>query len=88
MLKKYLHYLTCEKYMELSSKELNSSLSPFEKLSHRFHHLICTFCRRARRQIRVIDEALRNSSNHCCSDSSKINLTPSQKSRVREAIKK
>lgn len=88
MVRKLLHYLTCEKYMELSSKEITGELSPIEKLSHFVHHIICTFCRRARRQIKVIDEAMKKASNACCSENSDLTLSKDQKERVREAIKK
>lgn len=88
MIKKILQYLTCEKYMELSSKELSGNLSVFEKISHSFHHIICTFCRRARRQIRVIDELMKKSSNDFCKENSNIKLSNKQKERVKQALKK
>jgi hypothetical protein len=68
--------------MELASKELVTKLTFKEKISFYFHHFICTFCRRAKRQFKVIDKSLQ-----CQVSSSAVELSESQKERVLNSIK-
>jgi ribosomal protein L31E len=69
--------------MELASKELVTELTFKEKLSHNLHHIICTFCRRAKRQFKIIDKTLQ-----CQMSAESLELSNNQKEKVLEAIKK
>lgn len=51
---------SCQYYTELSSQNLDAPLSLKERLVMRFHHIICTVCRRFTRQIKLIDSAARH----------------------------
>jgi predicted anti-sigma-YlaC factor YlaD len=51
--------LRCEAASALSSRELDESLPRLDRAALRCHLLACNSCRRFRRQIRVIREAVR-----------------------------
>jgi hypothetical protein len=54
---KKFNLLSCKRYSELASRQLDEQLSGWDKFFHRFHHAICLVCRRFARQIQVIDSA-------------------------------
>lgn len=56
LIEKY-NLLSCKRYSELASRQLDDRLSGWDKFFHRFHHAICLVCRRFARQIQVIDSA-------------------------------
>ncbi|MCB0334809.1 MAG: hypothetical protein KDD62_00845 [Bdellovibrionales bacterium] len=56
-IKKCWHFFTCERYTELASQELDQKLCGLDRWGFLFHHAICTFCRRSRRQLKVIEKA-------------------------------
>ncbi|MGO9466690.1 MAG: zf-HC2 domain-containing protein [Isosphaeraceae bacterium] len=51
--------LGCEAASELSSRELDDSLSRLDRAALLCHVLVCKSCRRFRAQIRLIREAIR-----------------------------
>jgi hypothetical protein len=59
---------TCRHYTELASKELDQKLSLKEQVIFLLHHIICTFCRRSRRQFFVIDRALKSKLHSACAN--------------------
>lgn len=58
-MKKLWEYFTCRHYTELSSKSLDSPLSLSEKTRFFLHHIVCTFCRRSTRQMKLLEKASR-----------------------------
>ncbi|MEL7473289.1 MAG: hypothetical protein AAGK04_08230 [Planctomycetota bacterium] len=52
--------LRCEEADRLRSARSADELTPSERLAERVHSALCTSCRRARRQIEMIDEAMRD----------------------------
>lgn len=50
--------ITCRKATELVSESMHRRLSPYEKLKLRLHLMICSACRRYRRQVLAIRDAM------------------------------
>ena len=52
-----LHNFSCEHYTELCSRSMEVPLTPVQKVKFWLHHVVCTFCRRSRRQFSLIEKA-------------------------------
>ena len=48
-------HFTCKRYSELASKSLDAPLSALERASFYLHHVLCTFCRRSKRQLDLLE---------------------------------
>ncbi len=89
--------LSCERYTELASKEMETNLTQLERIGYRLHHFLCTFCRRSKRQFHLIERALFEN-KLCCHDhnsrtsddvSPNVNdagLTLDAKERIKKAV--
>jgi hypothetical protein len=75
---------TCEHYTALCSKELETPLSIKERLALNLHHLICTFCRRSRRQMHLIDRSCAKLLK--CKEDNAAKLTAEAKERIRSKL--
>lgn len=58
-LKGLFNFFSCQHYTELASRGIDEELRGWDKVRFRFHHVICTFCRRARRQMLMIERGLK-----------------------------
>ena len=86
-------YITCEHYTQLASRSLDEPLSARDKFAFWVHHIICTFCRRFYRQLRLVDQAGAEIEKTWEQDQvkSKIpnnndNLTDESKRRIKQAV--
>ncbi len=95
MLRKFCSYfsrsnvllISCQRYAKLASQRIDADLKWYEKPGFFFHHLICTVCRRFRRQIMLIDRASRElgqSHPACCSHK----LSDTRKAAIKESLAK
>ena len=50
--------MTCRQTAELISRELDVDLSRRQRMGLRIHMIICSACRRLRRQLGIVDEAV------------------------------
>ncbi len=54
-----LGWLSCKKYTESLSRSLDKPLAAHEKPMHWFHWFICFSCRRFRKQLLIIERAVK-----------------------------
>jgi len=86
---KYIQSFSCEHYTELVSQSLDRPLSLSEKISYRFHHLICMVCRRYNRQLKLINKASQKLEQTEGEDGlvAPEELSPEAKRRLLEVVK-
>ena len=85
---KYILTLSCDEATRLTSAAMDRRLSPVERIGLRLHYLCCRFCRRYRRQLRLIRDLLRRCEDHISSeaDVSATTLPPDARERIRQAL--
>ncbi|MDC0357389.1 hypothetical protein OAO01_01110 [Oligoflexia bacterium] len=81
---------SCRRYTKLASHSLDEELSRSESFFMRFHHIICTVCRRYRRQINLIEAAGRSLERRFPTEGSeqKRKLSDTFKDQMNEAVKR
>ncbi|MFQ5487204.1 MAG: zf-HC2 domain-containing protein [Gammaproteobacteria bacterium] len=77
--------LSCKEVSELVSQSLDRQLSLRERLGVRLHLVVCSMCRRYRKQITFISQATRQLLGR---HSPTTALKPGARERIEEAIKK
>ena len=78
-------FISCEKYAKLASRKVDTHLHWYEQPGFFFHHLLCTVCRRFKRQIELIDMAAArvDQMSHCnCSEV----LSDERKEKIKSEI--
>ena len=78
-------FVSCHRATELASKSLETELTSCERFAMQFHMLICGFCRRYKKQIGILRQAIRRRA-----DSGEVSgpvLSPEARERIRRALK-
>lgn len=78
--------LSCKQAQELVSRGEGVALSPWERMSLRLHLLMCRLCRRAARQMRLIDRTVRGLSAAAASREDPA-LSPEARERIRKTLR-
>ncbi len=76
--------LSCKRVAQLASESLDRSLTLQERLSMRFHLLLCNFCSRYVRQLKFLQRACANADEN--QSRSEIRLTESARGRIRDRL--
>ncbi len=76
--------LSCKQTIELSSKNLDASLSWYQRLGMRLHLMVCHNCRRYIKQLRFLQKVMTTMDEQ----HSDIHLTSQAKKRIRSNILK
>ena len=79
--------LRCEAASELSSRELDESLPRLDRAALWCHLLACRSCRRFRKQIRVIREAVRRRERLLAETDATRDSFPRRRDRIARAIR-
>ncbi len=83
-----LLFAPCSEISRHTSMALDEDLSRAQRLAIRLHYLHCTACRRYRRQIRLIRDAMRQAGSGAEPDETKSDVTmPSEtRGRIKRAL--
>ncbi len=84
---KFVLTLTCEESSRLLSASIDRELSPSERTAIGFHAFVCRFCRRYRRQIKFLRDAVRNRSTELFSATESGGLSEKLSPEARERIR-
>lgn len=79
--------LTCEGMSELASASMDRALSPTERFALGSHVLYCTACRRFRRQIVLVQRAVRRFSTEIERDTDGPALPDEVRERIKRALR-
>ena len=85
-----LTLISCEKYTELASRQLDEQLSLGQRILFWGHHLLCLVCRRFRRQLHLIHDASHCIAQHELDDdafASEKALNDAQRERIKKSLK-
>ena len=77
--------LSCQQASRLVSESMDRRLSRWERVSLRIHLVICSYCRRVRRQLDWLRRAARASRLEP-PDHDPIRLSPQARARIRHAL--
>lgn len=89
IVKSLLSPFSCQRYTELASRKMDQSLSAYDLLSYYLHHVICTFCRRSNRQLKLIEKAaliISATDQQISAQSCNQNLSIEAKTRIKNVI--
>ena len=87
-LKKIWHFLTCERYTELASRAIDQPLHGKDRFGFWLHHIICTFCRRSRRQMLLLEKGMERMVESDDSDAGREEkLSIEARERIRESLR-
>ena len=86
MIGKIWKNVTCERYTELASKSMETELTSFEKFLYFIHHIVCTFCRRSRRQFLLIEKALSQFEKDDEASKQAVSLPKEAKQRIKSSL--
>ena len=78
--------LTCADAAKLLSASQDLDLTRAERIALRMHLLICKACRRYRRQLAFIQEAMRKPSASVEPDESGRSLSPEARERIKNSL--
>lgn len=76
--------LSCRQASRLVSESMDRRLSRWERFSLRIHLVICSYCRRVRRQLEWLRDATRTRLES--PDHDPIRLSPQARARIRHAL--
>ncbi len=79
--------LRCEAASELASRELDEALPRVERAALWCHLLACRSCRRFRKHLRVIHEAIRRNRGNPAEAEGGEGLSPQARDRIARAIR-
>lgn len=79
---------SCRQAARLLSESLDRPLPRSKRFALKFHVLICTYCRRYRKQIRLLDSVARGFAARAAGAAETLGgLSPEAKARIRERLK-
>jgi hypothetical protein len=78
--------MTCRRAAELISEELDTNLPLRQQIGLGFHTLLCVACRRYRRQIGVVEEAVEEFLESAAPGNSDATLSASSKEHLKVVI--
>ncbi len=78
--------LRCEEADRLMSDSLDRQLTWSERLALKGHQAVCRGCRRARRQLLILQQAIRKSLDIAAAAGDQT-LSPEARDRIRQALK-
>lgn len=78
--------LACEEAAFLASEELDRPLTASETVAVRVHHVICPGCRRYRRQVRFLRDALHRLENAECGAGGGPTLPPEAREEILRSL--
>jgi predicted anti-sigma-YlaC factor YlaD len=77
--------ISCKKAARLVSAAVDHELTPFEKISLRFHLIMCRFCRRYAKQIDLLHQVSR-SIGESPPDKAAAGLSSEAKERIKKNV--
>ncbi len=78
--------ISCRRAAELISKELDTDLSFQQRVRLGFHTIVCSGCRRFRRQLKVIDVAVTEFFEISSDENSETSLSADSKQRLKAIV--
>jgi hypothetical protein len=78
--------MTCRRAAELISEDLDTNLPPHQRAGLGFHTLLCGACRRYRRQLGAVEEAVAEFFASAGSGNPAATLPPSSKEHLKAVI--
>ena len=82
-----LSWLSCERYTESMSKDIDKEpLSGWERLRYRFHHIICYNCRRYLKQSKFLERAAPQLFSEDKDSACKTRLSDDARARIEKAV--
>jgi hypothetical protein len=79
--------INCEKYAEISSKDMDRPLSFWERVALKIHRVACPPCNEVRDQMKLIRDACRWAPDEDNSDDNQCAMPESVRQQIKSALK-